>query len=87
MIGINDLSRNVPDSLILRNYRRIVQQIRSESPRTKLYLQSILPTNSSFTKFPKHQGKESHIRALNDALQLTGPTNRTDLCRSATVPV
>lgn len=70
MIGINDLSRNVPDSLLIRNYRRIVQQIMTESPRTKIYLQSILPTNNSFTKFPKHQGKEAHIRALNDTLQI-----------------
>ena len=69
MIGINDLSRNVPDSLIIRNYRRIVQRIRTDSPRTKIYLQSILPTNIDFTKFPKHQGKESHIRTLNDTLQ------------------
>ena len=69
MIGINDLSRSVPDSLLIRNYRRIVQRILSDSPRTKIYLQSILPTNSSFTKFPKHQGKEAHIRALNDTLQ------------------
>lgn len=69
MIGINDLSRNVPDSLLIRNYQRIVQQIRSESSYTKIYLQSILPTNDAFTKFPKHQGKEAHIRALNDTLQ------------------
>lgn len=69
MIGINDLSRNVPDSLLIRNYRRIVQRIRAESPRTRIYLQSILPTNCSFTRFPKHQGKELHIRALNDTLQ------------------
>ncbi len=69
MIGINDLSRNVSDSLLIRNYRRIVQQIRTESPRTRIYLQSILPTNNRFTQFPKHQGKEIHIRALNDTLQ------------------
>lgn len=69
MIGINDLARAIPDSLLARNYRRIVQRLLTDSPRTKVYLQSILPTNSRFPNFPKHQGRESHIRAMNDTLQ------------------
>lgn len=70
MIGINDLARNIPDSLISRNYRRIVRHILSSSPRTRIYLQSLLPTNSRFPNFPKHQSKTSHIQALNDSLQI-----------------
>ncbi len=69
MIGINDLARNIPDSLIVRNYRRIVAQLRSDSPRTRIYLQSVLPTNDSFPQFSRHQHKEVHIRVLNDSLR------------------
>lgn len=70
MIGINDLSRGIPDSLIIRNYRRIVRQIREASPRTTIYLQSVLPTNGSFPQFARHQGQADHIRILNNALRI-----------------
>lgn len=69
MIGINDLSRGIPDSLITRNFERIVRCIRQASPRTTVYLQSVLPTNGSFPQFARHQGKTEHIRVLNDALK------------------
>ena len=69
MIGINDVSRGIPDSLILRNYGRIVRKIQIDSPHTRIYLQSILPTNDAFPQFNRHQQKEHHIRALNDSLQ------------------
>lgn len=69
MIGINDLSRGIPDSLIIRNFGRIVEHIRRTSPRTRIYLQSVLPTNGSFPQFARHQGKADHIRVLNDALK------------------
>ena len=78
LIGINDLSRNIPEDLIFRNYQRIVQRIRAESPRTKVYLQSLLPTNNSFPNFPKHQGHESQLKSLNDKLQaLASQTGQT----------
>lgn len=69
LIGINDIARQIPDSVILYNYQRIVIQIKKESPQTKLYLQSILPTNNSYTDFKNHQNKESHIAYLNQQLQ------------------
>jgi lysophospholipase L1-like esterase len=78
LIGINDLSRNIPANVIFRNYQRIVQRIRAESPRTKIYLQSILPTNGSFPNFPRHQGRESQLKFLNDKLQeLAAQTGQT----------
>ena len=69
MIGINDIARNTPDEVIVANYRKIVQRIRTESPKTRLYLQSVLPTNNEFTEFKRHQNKDEHIRAVNAALQ------------------
>ena len=69
LIGINDIARNIPDSVILRNYARIVQRIRTESPRTRLYVQSILPTNSAFSEYKNHQNKTDHIAWLNAQLR------------------
>lgn len=69
MIGINDLSKNTPDSVVVANHKKICQRIRAASPRTRLYVQSILPTNGSFAEFKRHQGKDDRIRAVNAALQ------------------
>lgn len=69
LIGINDISRNIPDSLILRNYKRIIDRIRSGSKRTGIYFYTLLPVNSSFGKFKNHYGKDEHILWLNDQIR------------------
>lgn len=65
LIGINDISRNIPDSVILNNYKQIVSRIRNGSRRTKIYFYTLLPVNSSFSKFKNHYGKDEHILWLN----------------------
>ena len=70
MIGINDIAEAVPDSVILANYTEIIRRIQSASPVTKIYLQSILPTNDAFTEFARHQHKEAHIQAINQQLEI-----------------
>ncbi|GAB2808670.1 SGNH/GDSL hydrolase family protein [Ferruginibacter profundus] len=65
MIGINDISKDTPDSVIINNYKKIIRQIRASSPATQLYVQSILPTNNEFADFQKHQNKDKHIRFIN----------------------
>lgn len=69
MIGINDIARNTPDEVITANHRRILERIRTASPRTRIYVESLLPTNNSFTEFQRHQNKDEHIRRVNTALQ------------------
>jgi lysophospholipase L1-like esterase len=69
LIGINDIARGIPDSVIIRNCKRIADSIRLQLPRTKLYIQSILPTNNDFTNFKNHQNKEQHIALINEALK------------------
>lgn len=65
LIGINDVSRNIPDSLILRNYKNIISRIKAGSKKTKIYFYTLLPVNSSFDKFKNHYGKDDHILWLN----------------------
>lgn len=69
LIGINDISRNVPDSLIIRNHKRMIARIRNESPATQIYFCTILPVNASFGKSPNHYGKDEHILAINKAIK------------------
>lgn len=69
MIGINDIARNIPDSVILVNYHKMIERIQTASPKTKIIVQSILPTNNEFTAFKNHQNKTVHIAAVNQSLQ------------------
>jgi lysophospholipase L1-like esterase len=69
LIGINDIARNIPDSIIIRNYHRICDSLQLLAPKTTLYLQSILPTNNAFTNFKSHQNKTEHILAINKAMK------------------
>jgi lysophospholipase L1-like esterase len=69
MIGINDIAKETPDSIIITNYKKIINRIQTESPKTKIIVQSILPTNNDFTEFKRHQNKTEHIVFINTALQ------------------
>ncbi len=48
MIGINDIAKNTPDSVIVANYKKIIDIITGQSPKTTIIVQSILPTNNNF---------------------------------------
>jgi lysophospholipase L1-like esterase len=66
LIGINDLSRNTPDEVIIENIFMLVGKVRSGSPKTAIYIQSILPTNESFKNLYKNFiGKGEHITTIN----------------------
>lgn len=69
LIGINDISRNIPDSLILQNYRRIIARIKLESPTTQIYFHTLLPVNNTFTQFKNHYNKDEHIQYVNTELK------------------
>lgn len=69
MIGINDISKNIPDAVILENIFTIVSRLKSALPKTKLMVQSILPTNNSFkTELPQHFNKDDHVMTINAQL-------------------
>lgn len=71
LIGINDISRDIPKEIVAANIRRIVKRIRTESPSTKVYVQSIFPTNEKFNKFPKHYHKQAIVDFVNEASKQT----------------
>jgi len=70
LIGTNDLAADVPAAEVIANVRKIVERFRRESPRTKLYVQSVFPVNDSFKKFAaKHGRHDADIVAVNEGLQ------------------
>ncbi|GGI26336.1 GDSL-type esterase/lipase family protein [Pedobacter mendelii] len=69
LIGINDVSRNIPDSIILRNYKLMISRINQGSKKTHIYFTTLLPVNSTFEKFKNHYGKDNHILWLNDEIR------------------
>ena len=50
MIGINDLLNNIETTKILDNYQKIIANIKYNSPKTKIYIESILPMNFEIDK-------------------------------------
>lgn len=69
LIGINDLGRGLPIEVIGNNYRRILQQIKTESPKTKLFVQSVLPMNDSILKADYLKNKKDSVIKLNEVIQ------------------
>ncbi len=68
LIGINDVAQNKDADSILRAITRIVNKIATDSPRTKLYVQSVFPVNESFGKFPGATTRGSVVIEINRGL-------------------
>ncbi|MEP7144512.1 MAG: family 20 glycosylhydrolase [Ferruginibacter sp.] len=68
MIGINDLAGGISTDSIIRNIFWIAHYLRQQTPATKLFIQSILPVNGIYNKFPGHTAKSKQVEELNDAL-------------------
>lgn len=74
MIGTNDLAFGKTVNYIISNYRKIITRIRQESPRTKIYIQSILPTDDAIHT----NRKNTDIILINEGLQ--------DIARELSIP-
>jgi len=69
LIGINDISKGIPEEVIMENIFTIVSRIRSGSPKTEIFVQSILPLNPSVKDFPEKYDKQEQVTILNTQLQ------------------
>lgn len=75
LIGINDISRNIPDSVILDNYKKIIRRIKAASPQTRIYFNTLLPVNNTFTD-RAHFNKDEHIHFINEGLKKLGEAEK-----------
>lgn len=67
LIGVNDLWRNVSQDDILENYTSILSKIKTASPQTKIYIQSMLPVNTSLQELP--EGISNDILGINEEIK------------------
>lgn len=73
LIGINDLSRNISPDTVYTNICKIVSTIRTQSPKTQVYVQSILPVNNTFKSFASHTSRTPQVKQINEKLQAICP--------------
>lgn len=68
LIGINDLSRGISKDTVFSNICKIADRIRKDSPKTKVFIQSILPVSDSFGLFKNHTNKTDEVIWVNAQL-------------------
>ncbi|MBD5288642.1 MAG: GDSL family lipase [Bacteroides sp.] len=69
LIGINDVAQNVSAPKLIKKYEDLVDSIISQSPETKLYLQSVMPVNHSFKRYKTLYGKDKVIIDFNKGIK------------------
>jgi len=67
MIGINDLFQGLTERDLLHNYEKIITEIVTHCPKTKLFIQSILPVNEEFLLM--EENLNTKIYKANNALR------------------
>jgi len=69
-IGINDVSQSIPNEIIVRNIKAIVDKVRAASPKTMILVISLLPTNDDVEKEYPDAFNKNHISLeINRQLQ------------------
>lgn len=68
LIGINDLSKDIPAAVVADNVRKIIEELKAKSAGTRIFLQSILPLNPTIEGFPQHFGKQEQVLMCNQLL-------------------
>ena len=67
--GVNDISHDVSGDSIARAMERLIVLIKTRSPRTKIYLQSMLPFNNEVREWKLLRGREHVVVEGNRALE------------------
>lgn len=75
LIGINDVARGVAPDSIVANVRKIAEKIRTESPATRLYIQSLLPVTDYYHLFEGHTSRGHLIPEINTGLKEVAETS------------
>lgn len=68
LIGINDLSKGIPEEVVLQNIFTIVSELKTKSPGTRVFVQSLLPVNPSFKNFPAGYALNESVITINTQL-------------------
>lgn len=69
MSGVNDISHGVDADSIARVTERLIVMVKQGSPRTKIYLQSLLPFNNDVREWKLLVGREHVVVEANALLE------------------
>lgn len=71
LVGVNDISHQITSDSVLVDIEKVVKEIRSQCPKTKLYIQSLLPYNfeKCIYKTMNKEDKTMTIRRVNKGLR------------------
>lgn len=78
LVGTNDINLNGDKAAtyVITNYKKIVAAIRSKSPHTKIFIQSILPVNNKLINRQYYKGTNEQILAVNSQLKKMAETGQ-----------
>lgn len=68
LIGINDVSRGTAADTIVQQIAMIAEKIKKDSPKTRLYLQSVLPVTDHYGMFAGHTSRWQEVEKINKGL-------------------
>lgn len=69
MVGVNDISLQRSNEVIIRQVKMLLRQIKAGSPQTKIYVQSALPICDEKLTYKRLKGKEIQIENYNTLLK------------------
>lgn len=69
MIGTNDLGAGFSPEFTAENIDKIVDRILTETPDTRLYVQTIFPVNDAFGQAHRHVNRDAEIVRTNELIK------------------
>jgi len=69
MTGVNDISHDVSADSIARAMEKLIVMVKQGSPRTKIYLQSLLPFNNDVREWKLLKGRDHVVVEANVLLE------------------
>lgn len=70
LIGINDVSRGTTADTIVKRIGMIARKVKKDSPKTRLYLQSVLPVTEYYGMFGSHTARWQVVPEINKGLEV-----------------
>lgn len=70
MIGTNDLSGGISIDRIVESIGGVIGRFREESPKTKIYIQSVFPVDVTDKRYEKAQDRNQQIVELNHRIEV-----------------
>ncbi|MBO9727285.1 MAG: GDSL family lipase [Chitinophaga sp.] len=68
LVGTNDINKQMPAASIVATYRRILAAVQTQSPATRIYVQSVFPINNQLIGRQYYSGTNEQIKALNSGI-------------------